>query len=331
MNKKLSIPLLVLCVCAHAGAQTLKRVATIELPGPPGQRFDYLTMDYEDHYLLSAHLGPGILYVIDVRDDKVVKAIPEVPEITGVEYTPGLGKAYTSNRGENKVGVVDLKLMRVVGRIPLTDKPNGSTYAAEFGKMYVSTYGTEEAVIDVRKDHLVKSLRFASTGMPQYDAVGKRVYLNLHNGEIAEIDPSSDTVVGQYRIADCERNHGLALDPKGRRAFVLCNGNRVLNVFDLDGHGSVASIPIPPGSDVVKFDPGLGRIYAACLSGFISVIEEQDPDHFRKLEDVPVEPNVHSLAVDVETHRVYAPEQEEKGQPVARMLVFEPVVAAGKR
>ena len=35
----------------------LKKVAVIDLPGPAGKRFDYLTMDYDDHYLLSAHLG----------------------------------------------------------------------------------------------------------------------------------------------------------------------------------------------------------------------------------------------------------------------------------
>jgi hypothetical protein len=34
---------------------------------------------------------------------------------------------------------------------------------------------------------------------------------------------------------------------------------------------------------------------------------------------------VHSLAVDPETHRVYAPEQEENGKPVARMVVYESV------
>ena len=40
--------------------QTLTKVAAIDLPGPKGQRFDYLTMADEDHYLLSAHLGPGL-------------------------------------------------------------------------------------------------------------------------------------------------------------------------------------------------------------------------------------------------------------------------------
>jgi hypothetical protein len=48
-----------------------------------------------------------------------------------------------------------------------------------------------------------------------------------------------------------------------------------------------------------------------------------DPDHYRKLEDFPVPKKVHSLAVDLQTHRVYAPEQEADGNPVARMGVYE--------
>jgi hypothetical protein len=36
---------------------------------------------------------------------------------------------------------------------------------------------------------------------------------------------------------------------------------------------------------------------------------------------------VHSLAVDTSTHRVYAPEQEQDGVPVARLMIYE---AAGK-
>ena len=80
----------------------------------------------------------------------------------------------------------------------------------------------------------------------------------------------------------------------------------------------------------MKFDPGLGRIYAACSSGFISVFQEDDVDHHRKLEDFPVQKMVHSLAVDTATHRIYAPEQEENGQPVARMMVYEVVDSVQK-
>jgi hypothetical protein len=45
-------------ISVYLSGQTLKKVAAIDLPGPKGQRFDYLTMDDEDGYLLSAHLGP---------------------------------------------------------------------------------------------------------------------------------------------------------------------------------------------------------------------------------------------------------------------------------
>ena len=51
--------------------------------------------------------------------------------------------------------------------------------------------------MDVDKDAIIKTLHFNSeTGMPQYDSVAKRVYVNLRRiNEIAEIDPATDTVV----------------------------------------------------------------------------------------------------------------------------------------
>jgi hypothetical protein len=55
------------------------------------------------------------------------------------------------------------------------------------------------------------------------------------------------------------------------------------------------------------------------------VYQEDDADHFRRLRDVPVQRLVHSLEVDATTHRVYAPEQEEDGKPVARIVVYEEI------
>jgi DNA-binding beta-propeller fold protein YncE len=101
---------------------TLRQIAVIDLPGPVGKRFDYLTIDRPDDYLLSAHLGAGILYVIDLKTNKLVRAIPGVPGIEGVVYVPQLHKAYTSDWLENKIGVVDLRTMKVLPSCLL--KPN---------------------------------------------------------------------------------------------------------------------------------------------------------------------------------------------------------------
>lgn len=200
------LALLGLAICLYG--ESLKQIASIDLPGPKGERFDYLTMDDEDHYLLSAHLGPGILYVIDVRTNKLVKAIPGVPGITGLEYVPGLRKVYTSDWGEEKIGIVDLRKMAVVKRLPTASKPNGSTYAAPFRKVYVAdTLGKALAIVDVDKDEIVKTLDFNSEmGMPQYDSVSRKVFVNLRStNEVAEVDPATDTVVGRYSLEGCHR------------------------------------------------------------------------------------------------------------------------------
>jgi DNA-binding beta-propeller fold protein YncE len=311
-----------------AFGQTLKQIAKFDLPGPAGKRFDYLTIDEGDHYLLSAHLAAKQTYVIDLRTNRVVATVTDTPGAEGVEYVPGLGKFYTSNAYDNTIGVVDIKQMKVIKKLKTEAKPDGSAYAGPFHKLYVSDErGKAEAIVDVTKDEIIKTLHFDSeTGMPQYDPVARRVYVNLQDQNIfAVIDPASDQVVAQYPVGRCRGNHGMALDPEHHRAFLSCEENGLMTVFDLDKHAAIAFLPLAGGPDVIKFDPGLGRIYVACYSGAISVFHEDDPDHYRKLEDFRVQHAVHSLAVDTETHRVYAPEQEENGKPVARMVVYEAV------
>ena len=295
---------------AGPGSSTLKKLAEFDLPGPPGKRFDYLTIAADDHYLLSAHLAAGQMYVIDLHTNKIVATVTDTPGAEGVEYVPELKKAYTSNAYDNTIGVVDLRHMKVIKKIPTEAKPDGSAYAPPFHKLYVSDErGKAEAIVDVRTDTLVNTLHFDSeTGMPQYDPVARKVYVNLQDDNLfAVIDPQNDDVTGRYPVGRCKGNHGMALDPEHHRAFLACEENDLMTVLDLDKHGPIAFLPMAGGPDVIKFDPGLKRIYVACYGGAISVFQMDDPDHYRKLEDFPVQKKVHSLAVDLATHRLYAP------------------------
>src|SRR6266446_5049868 len=256
--------------------QTLKKITAFDLPGPAGKRFDYLTIDEDDHYLISAHLAAGQTYVIDVRTNHIVAVVTDTPGAEGVEYVPELRKFYTSNAYDNTIGVVDLKQMKVIKKMKTEAKPDGSTYAAPFHKLYVSDErGKAEAIVDVRTDTIVKTLHFASeTGMPQYDSVAQKVYVNLQDtNRFAVIDPKNDGVLAQYPVGRCRGNHGMALAPEQHRAFLVCEDNNLLAVFDLDKNQVIQELPLPSGADVVKFDPGLKRVYVACYSGAISVIQ----------------------------------------------------------
>src|SRR5437667_9856004 len=71
-----------------AGHPSLRQIAEFDLPGPPGKRFDYLTIDDDDNFLLSAHLGAGLLHVIDLRTNAVVKTVPTCPASKASRTSP---------------------------------------------------------------------------------------------------------------------------------------------------------------------------------------------------------------------------------------------------
>ncbi|PYX74341.1 MAG: hypothetical protein DMG78_06975 [Acidobacteria bacterium] len=115
MRRTLLLPLISIVLACSPGSQaqepssTLKKVGEFDLPGPHGKRFDYLTIDSEDHYLISAHLAAGQTYVIDLRTNKVVATVADTPGAEGVEYVSELKKFYTSNAGDNTIGVRGLE------------------------------------------------------------------------------------------------------------------------------------------------------------------------------------------------------------------------------
>jgi len=75
----LAVAMTTLALAAKSPAQALvpalRKIAHFDLPGPPGKRFDYLTIDPDDHYLISAHLAAGQTYVIDLPTNKFVATV----------------------------------------------------------------------------------------------------------------------------------------------------------------------------------------------------------------------------------------------------------------
>jgi DNA-binding beta-propeller fold protein YncE len=110
------------------------------------------------------------------------------------------------------------------------------------------------------------------------------------------------------------------IDSEHRLAFVACEDNAKLAVFDLDAQKMTAIHSVGADPDVLAFDKGFGRLYVSAESGIITIFDERG----RTLEKVGeglLAPNAHSVAVDSRTHRVYFPLQNIGGKPVLRIAL----------
>jgi DNA-binding beta-propeller fold protein YncE len=307
----------------------LRPVADLPLPGRPS-RLDYQSLDPKTHLLFVAHLGDGVVDVIDVEKQKVVAEIPDVAGVHGVVAVPELGRVYASATGSKEIVAIDEKTLEIVARIPGEGYPDGLAYDPATMKVYVSDEeGGREVVIDMHENRRVATIAVGGeAGNTQYDAASGHIFVNVQTtDELVEIDPRTDRIVRRVKLDGGEGNHGLLIDAERRLAFAACQGDDTLVVLDMREMKPLARFSIGKGSDVLALDPGLRRLYVSSESGVVSIFElgtAADPKRqaVKKLAEGVLAGDAHTVAVDPATHRVYFPLKDVGGKPVVR--VFEP-------
>jgi len=183
-------------------------------------------------------------------------------------------------------------------------------------------HGKTDTAIDAKTNQRLTTIALGGgAGNTQYDSVSARIFVTVHGqNQLAEIDPNKDQVIGRYPLPGCSESHGLLIDSEHRLAFVACEGNAKLAVFDLEAKRMTAIHPVGADPDVLAFDPGLGRLYVSAESGIISVFDERGRN-LDKVGEGFFAANAHSVAVDSRTHRVYFPLQNVGGKPILRIAV----------
>ena len=309
-------------VTAAAGSLPLRVLADVPLTGG-ATRFDYQSLDDGSGRLYIAHLGSDLMTVFDVNKQAVIGDVKDLKRVHGVLAVPGLHRVYASATGANELAVIDDQSLSIVARVPAGDYPDGIAYASKANKIYVSDlHGKTDTVIDAKTNQRLATIALGGgAGNSQYDSVGDRIFVTVDGREeLAEIDPSSDQVVARYPLTGCKGSHGLLIDSERRLAFVACEDNSKLVVFDLESKKATATLAVGSDPDVLAFDSGLRRLYVSAESGIISVFEERDRG-LEKIGEGFFAPNAHSVAVDSNTHRVYFPLQNINGKPVLRIAV----------
>jgi YVTN family beta-propeller protein len=307
---------------ATSGSLPLRTLRDVPLSGG-ATRFDYQSFDSSIGRLYIAHLGDGALTVFDANKETVIGDVKNLLRVHGVIAVPELHRLYASATGSNELAVIEANTLQIVARVPAGDYPDGIAYATKAKKLYVSDlHGKTDTVIDANTNQRLTTIALGGgAGNTQYDSVSEHILVTVHGqNQLAEIDPTKDQVVARYALAGCSEPHGLLIDSEHRLAFIACEDNAKLAVFDLEAKKMTAIHSVGADPDVLAFDKGFGRLYVSAESGIITIFDE----HGRALEKVGeglFAPNAHSVAVDSKTHRVYFPLQNVGGKPVLRIAL----------
>lgn len=310
------------CVAAQAIALPLRNVQDVPLTGRTS-RFDYQSLDPSTGRLYVAHLGDSAVTVFDTKSRKVIANIQNLKNVHGVLAVPKLGRVYATATGTDELAVIDGKSMRVLTRVPTGDYPDGIAYASQENKLYVSNKkGKSDTVIDARTNKVIGTIALdAEVGNTKYDEVSDRTFVALGGkNRLAEIDPGSDRVVGQYELRGCKGAHGLLIDGKREVAFIACEDNSTLAVFDLGTKKLLALYKVGKGPDVLAFDTDLRRLYVSAESGTVAILDEEPDGRLRTVGLDYFARGAHSVAVDSETHLIYFPLADVDGRPVIRIV-----------
>src|SRR5713226_4099184 len=307
---------------ALGGNLPLRTLSDVPLTGG-ATRLDYQSLDSETGRLYIAHLGSDLMTVFDVNKQTVIGDVKDLKRVHGVLAVPELHRVYASATGSNELAVIDDSTFQIIARAPAGDYPDGVAYASKSNKIYVSDlHGKTDTVIDAKTNQVVTTIALGGgAGNTQYDSVSEHIFVTVHGlNELAEIDPNKDRVIGRYPLPGCSGSHGLNIDSEHHLAFVACEENAKLAVFDLDAKKMTAIHSVGADPDVLAFDKAFGRLYVSAESGIISIFDERGKG-LVKIGEGFFAASAHSVAVDQRTHRVYFPLQNIGGKPVLRIAV----------
>ena len=318
-----ALAVIALPLAAQSSELPLRQVgADIPLPGK-ANRFDYASVDPRRRLLFLAHLGSGMVTAVDLRTNRVVANVEDVPSVHGVLAVPELGEVFASATGRNRLDVISEQTYRVMASAPAGTYPDGLAYAPDTRELFISDEsGRTETVVDTRTNRRIATIPLGGeVGNSQYDPISHKIFVDVQTlDEIAAIDPRTHKVVARYPLPQsCRDDHSLLIDAPARLAFVACDGNAKLLLVDMTDMHVLSAHDVGGDPDVLAFDPGLRRLYAASESGVVTVFTLEGKE-LRLLGGKFLAHEAHSVAVDPTTHLVYFPLQNIQGRGVLRVM-----------
>jgi len=301
------LPLLALAMlisaCSAPEPEGYHLVQTIPVAGGGG--WDYVTVDDAARRVYVSHMQQ--VDVLDADTGALKGTISPLQGVHGVAIAPEAGHGFITNGKSNTVAMFDTDTLQVIKSIPAGRKPDAIIYDPATRR--VLAFNGESGSATVLDTSGRKRGTISLGGAPEFPAAdgAGHVFVNLEDkSELIMLDPRKLKVLNRWAVAPGESPSSLAIDREHHRLFIGCR-NRLFVLMDADDGHVVATLPLGDHVDATAYDAGTGLVISSNGDGTMTVIHEDDPDHYRVIQTVLTPKGSRTFGLDEKTHRLFIP------------------------
>jgi YVTN family beta-propeller protein len=279
--------------------------------------WDYLAVDPESK-LLYITRGNHVI-VVDTTQGKQVADITGLHGTHGVVFSSDGVHGYITDGGANQVVKFNRKTNTIEKTIPAGTGPDGAVFEPVTKTVWAFNGRSHNVtVIDTTTDQVVATVPLP--GKPEFPVADGNgfVYDNIEDkSEIVKLDAKAHTLAATWPVAPCESPSGLSIDVAHRRLFPVCD-NQMMAVVDADSGKVIATPAIGDGPDAGRFSPSDQYAFSSNGgSGTLSVIHEDDPNHYSVVQNLATKRGARTMAMDRDGSHLYVVTAEFGPRPPA--------------
>jgi DNA-binding beta-propeller fold protein YncE len=316
----------------RAAAQSLQPVRLplelyqeVPVPGYMG-RIDHFSGNGDMVYF--SIVGSNGVVIENWDEGRVVGFIRGVPEPQGVLYVPGFDKIFAAS-AQGRIYIFNGKTHKLEKSVDFGADADNLRWDP-VRKLVLVGFGEEDggiASIDPATEQRVGAV--LKTGSHpesfQIELHGPMVYVNCPHdaGQVVEAINRDTGQATKWPLHGVSGNYAMALDEANHRLFTVTRRIPMLIVFNTETGEQVAIVPgIVGESDDVYFDAVRKRIYVISGQGYVSVVQQIDPDRYGLIANVPTKVGARTGYWDAREGVLYIGVQAQGDAP-AQMLRFE--------
>jgi hypothetical protein len=298
--------------------QQQKIVGLLPVPQVTG-----LALDTDQHHVFAADSNDNIIYDINEKTMRVSPImLQENDSPDGLAYDQIDHLVLVANPGSpanpKETNAIERKNQNVTFINAQTGKVVGRVMLGIDGK-----WGDD--VGHVRFDPQLHRVFVAIQQLPDPDSTDPHLTPPAGEAWLVSIDPLTMKVVQRLHLPNtCITPHGLLIDPTAHIGFLACVDADPASLIriDLQKMAVISEKPwiVESKPGILAFDRTLHLLYVASASGL--TVFQQNGRSFKWLGNYSFGVNMHTLAVNEQTHELYIPLARMGGRPVLRIMRY---------